>query len=469
MTPVVDQAVHAPGLSDGPSPGGEWTGDPHATGQSRLRSIALLVLTAAGVMAAVQLFYTRSPYMGPVLLLQGFHATIASVVLLLTFTAFGARYADSLGIVFVLGLAANVYSYLHFTPTLLTTYPALGADALCFLLLIAAVFFAWSPQRMLIVCAVVWGGFAITAAKLSVSRFIDTRFALALGSLALGGAIAVASARVLGRFRASLAGREAELRALSSRVMRVQEEERRRLSRELHDGLGQSLTAVSTYLWLVERQLPSQLPVREHTAEARRLVARTLSEMRELSQLLCPPVLTLYGLVPSLDAYVKAFVERHQIAARFSAEGVAERFPAEMETALYRITQEALTNVVRHAQAHDVRVSLRAERDTIRLQVQDDGIGIRASRSPNQQPGTGIIGMTERVRALGGTLRIDSRRGTRLQVTLPYPPDARSECADHPLHAIWPDETGAAKDAAAQSAATPTGERLDRIEATGGL
>lgn len=357
-----------------------------------------------------------------------------------------ARHADALGIVLILALAASVY--VHSTVSLVAAYPSIGAAALSFLLWIAAVFFAWSPQRLLVICALVWGGFTITAANLSASGVIDTRVALAVVILALGATIAMASARVLAHFRASIARREAELRALSSRMMQVQEEERRRLSRELHDGLGQSLTAVSTYLWLIERQLPSQLrPIRDHMAEARRLVTKTLGEMRELSQLLCPPVLTLYGLVPSLDAHVKAFAERHQIDAHFTVDGVSARLPAEMETAIYRITQEALTNVVRHARARNVCVSLRAERDAIRLEVQDDGVGIAAHRTPDQQPGTGIIGMTERVRALAGTLRIDGHGGTRLQVSLPYPPNADKAAdaePDHPLHDIWPGTAHAA-------------------------
>src|SRR5436305_1884401 len=128
-------------------------------------------------------------------------------------------------------------------------------------------------------------GVALGRHGLPTASFVGT-----LSWIAIGAALAVACARVLGRFRASLIQRQDELAALSTRLISVQEEQLRRLSRELHDELGQSLTAVSSYLWLLERKLPPDLgELRTRASEARRLVAMTLGEMRELSQLLRPP------------------------------------------------------------------------------------------------------------------------------------------------------------------------------------
>jgi signal transduction histidine kinase len=201
--------------------------------------------------------------------------------------------------------------------------------------------------------------------------------------------------------------------------MSAQEEERRRISRELHDELGQSLTAINAHLWLVERGLPESAPLRGQTAEARRLLARTLAAMRELSQLLRPSVLDEFGLVPSLDGHLRTFTERHGIATEFETRDLPERLPPETETALYRITQEALTNVARHAHARHVRVEIVAENGQLRLRIEDDGVGLRGAEPRDEHGGTGLVGIRERVRALGGTVRVRGVKGVCLDVRLP--------------------------------------------------
>src|SRR2546422_8741206 len=138
--------------------------------------------------------------------------------------------------------------------------------------------------------------------------------------------------------------------------MSVHEEERHRLSRDLHEDIGQSLAAVSTYLQAIEQQLPPALgELRARAADARRLAAKTVAQLRELSQLLRPSVLDDYGLMPSLQTCLKDFQERHGVTATLSSEGVPERLPAPIETAIYRVVQEALTNVARHARAPRAR------------------------------------------------------------------------------------------------------------------
>jgi len=254
--------------------------------------------------------------------------------------------------------------------------------------------------------------------------FPTAPFVSTLSWIAIGAALAVACARVLGRFRTGLIQRQDELAALSMRLISVQEEQLHRLSRELHDELGQSLTAVSSYLWLLERKLPPELAeLRTRASEARRLVTKTLGEMRELSQLLRPPGLDLYGLAGSLEAHLEAFRGRHQIATKYTAEGLPERLPEEIETAVYRIIQEALTNVARHAHAKRVWVGLTARGDELRLEVRDDGVGLPADNGASRPSGIGLIGIRERVRALGGTVSLSSGPGggACLRASVPMP------------------------------------------------
>src|SRR5439155_27110538 len=132
-------------------------------------------------------------------------------------------------------------------------------------------------------------------------------------------------------------------------------------------------TAVNAYLRLIEKELAPDSGLRERTAETRRLVSKTLAQMRELSHLLRPSVLDELGLVASLDGSLKGFAEQHQILTTFVADGLPERFPPAIETALYRITQEALTNVARHSRARHVRVRLTVDGEELQLEVVDDG------------------------------------------------------------------------------------------------
>src|SRR5205814_1474586 len=207
-----------------------------------------------------------------------------------------------------------------------------------------------------------------------------------------------------------------------ARLRSAQEEERRRLSRELHDEFGQSLTAVNAYLWLIERQAPADATdLRTRTAEARRVVSRTLTAMRELSQLLRPSVLDEFGLVPSLDGHLKAFAEHHQIATSFTTDGLPDRLPPDVETALYRVAQEALTNVARHARASRVGVALVARDGELRLDVEDDGVGFPQRPANGTRVGVGLVGIRERVRALGGTVTLHPGKGARLRVSVPLP------------------------------------------------
>jgi two-component system sensor histidine kinase UhpB len=280
-----------------------------------------------------------------------------------------------------------------------------------------AVLFSWTTTRALVVALASCAAFLAVGTR---ARGVE-RPELAVGAMILvvGAATSVGCTRLLALLRASLALRQRELTDLSARLMAVQEDERQRLARELHDEFGQALTAVNAYLWLIERQAPEDAgELRGRAVEARRLVNSTLGSMRQVSQLLRPAVLDTLGLVPSLDALLRAFEDSHRIVTSLAADGLPERLPPELETALYRVAQEALTNVARHARATRVRVALAALAGELRLDVEDDGVGLPQHGVAG---GTGLVGIRERVRALGGELTIVSRRGVHLSVHVPLP------------------------------------------------
>ena len=379
----------------------------------RVRTAALIALAAGVLFFPIEYINFPDPDRFWMLVSAAFHTAIATAVLLASFTAVGRRQADRLGLLLIAGFGFNtylrVYTYQH--------HQSLNVAGLICLLVGSTVLFSWDTRRTVAVCGIFCLAFSIVG-RAAIGD--ADPFLVSLGALVAGSIIAVWSAHALGELRVGLARRQGELAALSSRLMSVQEEERRRLSRELHDELGQSLTAVMAYLWLVERQPPGdEAALRSRIGEARHLVSKTLSAMRELSQLLRPSVLDDFGLVPSLDSHLKAFAERHQIATTFSADDLPERLPADVEVALYRITQEALTNVARHAEASRVRVRLASVAGELRLEVEDNGVGL--PRGGASRPGTGLVGIRERARALGGTVAISSESGTRLTVRVPFP------------------------------------------------
>ena len=390
--------------------------------RARVRMAAALALAAGAVFLLIEARYAPAWSLRSLLVPWAVHTALAAVALGASYAKLDGARLDALVLVIVVGLIVNANLYLHLSPA----HPSLIADSLICLLMVSAVFFSWEPQRLVILAAVTTGGFALAGAT-SPPGLDPAAFSTALAALVVGAAIAIASVSVLDQLRRRLARRQSELADLSTRLMSAQEEERRRLSRELHDEFGQSLTAVNAYLWLIDRQLPEELAdLRSRTAEARRVVAQTQSAMRELSQLLRPSVLDDFGLVPSLDTHLKTFAARHQIATTLDVDGLPERLPPEIETAIYRIAQEALTNVARHSSAGRVRVALRAQNGELRLEVEDDGVG--AHKSPREsRPGIGLVGIRERARALGGTVVFESlKTGVRLRVAMPLP-SARPE------------------------------------------
>ena len=215
-----------------------------------------------------------------------------------------------------------------------------------------------------------------------------------------------------------------QLQELSRRMMQASEDTMRRLVRELHDDLGQALTAVRIDLGLVDRELPPESPSRLHVREAREQIATVMQSLRNLSQLLRPPVLDDLGLVPAMQWYTSRFAERTGIAVTLETGSADTRLQRSVEIALYRVLQEALTNVSRHAEAQHVSIQLAIADDRVSLQIADDGRGFDAAGGAHNRPtdrGMGVLGMRERVATYGGHFSIASRpgAGTAVELTIP--------------------------------------------------
>jgi len=208
---------------------------------------------------------------------------------------------------------------------------------------------------------------------------------------------------------------KASLQELSARLVRAQEEERRALSRELHDEVGQAFSAV-----LMEAEnlldLAAVPEVRAHLESIRGVAAKGMSEIRDMALLLRPSMLDDFGLLPALEWQGREIGKRTGLRVQVASEMSAE-LPEEHKTCVYRVVQEALNNCAQHAQATAVQVCVRHDAGHILVTVQDDGSGF----DPKRVRGLGLLGMEERVRHLGGAFQIDSLpgRGTLLRVTLP--------------------------------------------------
>ncbi len=223
------------------------------------------------------------------------------------------------------------------------------------------------------------------------------------------------------------------LKSLSQQLMKAQEVERRHIARELHDEIGQALTAVKINLQAILRN-PDTAKLAARLEESIGTVERTLNQVRNLSLDLRPSILDDLGLVAALRWYLDRQAERAGFGAQFTAEAFEEPLAPELEITCFRIVQEALTNVVRHARARHVYVSLGRRNGELWLAVEDDGIGFDQSAARDravQGASLGLLGMQERVVLLGGRLDLDSTlmRGTRIQVYFPLasPPEPVAE------------------------------------------
>lgn len=215
------------------------------------------------------------------------------------------------------------------------------------------------------------------------------------------------------------------LKAVSARLAEVEDMERQRLARELHDQVGQNLTALGINLNIIQMELPEDVTdlVRYHLDDSLVLVEQTTERIRDVMADLRPPVLDDYGLVAALHWYGEKISRRIEIPITVVGEEPDPRLESNWENALIRIVQEALTNVAKHARASRVTISVESNPAIIQLTVEDDGIGFDPDSlaKPEIGGGWGLISMTERAAAVGGQCRIISspRHGTRIIVELP--------------------------------------------------
>jgi len=212
-------------------------------------------------------------------------------------------------------------------------------------------------------------------------------------------------------------------RLRASQIINAQEQERQRIARELHDETSQVLTSLLISLAVLEESVQTA-DARERIADTRALAHSTLRAIRNLSIDLRPSALDDLGLLPALRWYVKEYQKKCSIVVDFHATGFKERLPAEMETALYRIVQECLTNTAKHANARKVSIMLKEDTDRVCARIVDDGYGFDYEallKTPGQERGLGLAGMHERAVLLDGTLDIQSvpGQGTTIQVGIP--------------------------------------------------
>jgi signal transduction histidine kinase len=273
-------------------------------------------------------------------------------------------------------------------------------------LALLATLLAWQLTRLVTNPVLALVGSARKAAHGDLTERVSVRFQDEVGELVN------AFNHMLGSLARSTADLEANARTrteLLQKVMTAQEDERKRIARELHDETGQAITSLMVGMKLVEQVADEPDEVRARTTELRVLAARTLESVRQLSRHLRPSVLDDAGLVPALRRYISDFARFNGLSVDFQVVGDEDRrLPSEVETAAYRIVQEALTNVVRHAKAGNASIILNLSGNVVSAVVEDDGIGLDPARI---EEASGVLGMRERAVLLGGSLTIESTPG----------------------------------------------------------
>jgi len=213
-----------------------------------------------------------------------------------------------------------------------------------------------------------------------------------------------------------------ELRETATRLMSAQEEERRTIARELHDEVGQILTAIKVELSIARRSIEASGASGAPLADVQSLANGALQTVRNLTQLLHPAALDDLGLAAAIDASLRGLARRHEIRVELNEAGPSDRWPKEIELAAYRIVQEGVTNIGKHAKAAHCEVNLTHLHDRLLIEVKDDGIGFDADTEGKiGRSGLGLVSVRERAARLGGTFNILSGpgQGTRLIVSLP--------------------------------------------------
>ncbi|MFZ0953254.1 MAG: histidine kinase [Candidatus Sulfotelmatobacter sp.] len=216
------------------------------------------------------------------------------------------------------------------------------------------------------------------------------------------------------------------LRELSARLMQLQDDERRRIARELHDSVGQMLAALGMNLAAVGTDIERLAKTAQSVNDSAALVQELSKEVRTISHLLHPPLLDEAGLASALRCYVEGFAQRSKIRVDLEVPADVARLTRDSETAIFRIVQECLTNIHRHSESPTARIRIGTSDSQVWVEVEDQGKGIPLERQSEMAstgiPGVGIRGMRERLRQLGGSLDIHSNcKGTTIVARLPVP------------------------------------------------
>jgi signal transduction histidine kinase len=244
-----------------------------------------------------------------------------------------------------------------------------------------------------------------------------------IASLMIGAFISLYAGRLESRLQEHLRANEQstrDLQYLSARLMTAQEEERRSVARELHDEVGQALTAVKVELSLAQRRL-NGTPQSSVLLEAQEITDGALQTVRDMSQLLHPAVLDDLGLTAAVEWQARTFEVRHAIRVDVEHSGLSQRLPREVEVAVYRIVQEALTNVAKHSGATACRIRLARTEAELAVSIEDDGAGFDLSDTAAARRGLGLVGMRERASLLAGEVSLASERGGGTRVTARVP------------------------------------------------
>jgi two-component system sensor histidine kinase UhpB len=219
--------------------------------------------------------------------------------------------------------------------------------------------------------------------------------------------------------------RNRELQALSERAINAQEDERRAIAQSLHDDTGQALSMLIIHLDRIDERIqPDQKELKKKVADARELASNSLTELRRILSGLRPAILDDLGLVPAIRWYARTTLEGVGVNVVVKAPSIPLSLSPAIKTTLFRIVQEAVNNVVRHADARSVTIVLGLNRGIVQLRVEDDGRGFdpgNASRDAVELQRLGLLGIRERAELLGGEVQIESapEKGTRLQVSIP--------------------------------------------------
>jgi signal transduction histidine kinase len=219
---------------------------------------------------------------------------------------------------------------------------------------------------------------------------------------------------------------QGRLKVLSKRLLEIQESERRHIARELHDEIGQILTAIKINIQTAFK-LAGSKKIEVHLNEGVELIEEALFQVRKLSVDLRPSMLDDLGLIPALRWYVDKHSTRTGMKAKVVTDEIIKRLPSNIEITCFRVSQEALTNIIKHSQATDVEINLFYQDNDLHLQIKDNGVGFNffsAIQKGLQGESMGLMGMQERVELIGGRININSKPGGGTQIHVVFPKEA---------------------------------------------